>query len=342
MERNARRLGTLQGHPGRRYDHQSASTGENGESHRILSIISVSYICTQGTWQFLSAALLQFSRIPIGIADEVESLFYIVVYNGVRYFRSSVKDPGAFLMSFFDSFSLENSQYKCGVTKMSAMANGTIKVGTQPLMFFRDSMELRREDPHPFDVVLEKMMPIFKARYDLLQHKRDLVHWRRKVQKLSFKEAMAVKPPNPPPSVSEDAKKLDSHSYFRSILSELLQQDNWPKFDYLGDRIASDPATLSNAGTDDQSEDGDADLEGEEDDEDADDDDESRPFKRTKEFKEVDDLMLYGSDSDSEASEDEEMDAPPSPLAGRSSSSSFRTGRGIGMRGVARQHSRRS
>ena len=60
----------------------------------------------------MSAALLWFPRLPIGIPDEAESLFYIIVYCGVRYLRSSVLDVPAFLRELFDSYSPQNNNYQ--------------------------------------------------------------------------------------------------------------------------------------------------------------------------------------------------------------------------------------
>ncbi|RDX41011.1 hypothetical protein OH76DRAFT_257455 [Lentinus brumalis] len=74
-----------------------------------------------GTWQFRSAALLYWLRLPIAVEDEVESFFHIILYLGARFLWSNISHVRPFLHSFFDSYELVKGTYRCGSKKMMAM-----------------------------------------------------------------------------------------------------------------------------------------------------------------------------------------------------------------------------
>ncbi|EIW52954.1 uncharacterized protein TRAVEDRAFT_88303, partial [Trametes versicolor FP-101664 SS1] len=57
-----------------------------------------------GTWQFMSAAALSDHSKIIGTPDELESFFYVLLYNSVRYLKSNCIDAGSFIEQFFDTY----------------------------------------------------------------------------------------------------------------------------------------------------------------------------------------------------------------------------------------------
>ena len=173
----------------------------------------------KGTWQFTSAALLQCPELPASVADEIESLFHVVVYVGVSLICSTAgRHQNTFLTEFFDGFSLENGELKGGWRKIGAMCCGNIQVGIDPLTFLRHSMDFGYD--HPLNEVVEKMMPIFKARYARLRKSRQLC------------AAQANQTGSVVPLAShlvQEAEKLDSHTYFKTVLSDVLRREDWPE-----------------------------------------------------------------------------------------------------------------
>ncbi len=102
---------------------------------------------------FDSAALLLWG-LPPGIADEIESLLHLVLYNGVQYLRNSVVEVKWFLMEFFDSFTVINNAYRCGSKKQDAMLNGGLWLNGTAVEFFCSSFSSAIEFPdHPLNRV---------------------------------------------------------------------------------------------------------------------------------------------------------------------------------------------
>ncbi len=167
---------------------------------------------TQGTWQFDSAALLLWG-LPPGIADEIESLLHLVLYNGVRYLRNSVVEVNWFLMEFFYSFTVINNAYRCGSKKQDAMLNGGLWFNGTAVEFFCSSFSSAIEFPdHPLNRVTMQMLEVIKARYQVLNYQRRLPLWRRFSKKMSDQEAHKHKP-HLPALYHEAAQKLDTHAF---------------------------------------------------------------------------------------------------------------------------------
>ncbi|KAI0688433.1 hypothetical protein C8T65DRAFT_746599 [Cerioporus squamosus] len=215
---------------------------EDGKAHRARQPERT------GTWQFMAAALLWWLWWPISVEDEMESFFYILLYAGVRFLRSTVHEPSSFLHEFFDAFRLQQQQYKCSTMKHIAMTKGILTDGPADIQFFRDMDEEPDDSDHPLNIVLSDMLPIFKARYALLQFEEKLVKWAMKVRKFQqypdkFRDP-GDPPVEPPQVVSDTAVRLATHAHFKQLLTRLLQVTNWPTNDYLGDRLMPSEATV--------------------------------------------------------------------------------------------------
>ncbi|EJF60668.1 hypothetical protein DICSQDRAFT_137216 [Dichomitus squalens LYAD-421 SS1] len=57
-----------------------------------------------GTYQFMSVNLLQYPSETSKVADELESFFYLMVYNAFRHLRSSCNDPAWWVTTCFDHY----------------------------------------------------------------------------------------------------------------------------------------------------------------------------------------------------------------------------------------------
>ena len=72
----------------------------------------------QGTWQYMSVALLNNPSKVVEIADDLEAHFYVLLYHAVRYLRSNCTNVPNWIEDFFDVFEhmLKDAE---GVTEVS-------------------------------------------------------------------------------------------------------------------------------------------------------------------------------------------------------------------------------
>ncbi|KAI0935014.1 hypothetical protein AcV7_003930 [Taiwanofungus camphoratus] len=117
-----------------------------------------------GTWQFMSARLLNDANKAAEIEDELESFFHVLLYNGVRYLRHNCEDVGAFLSRFFDAARIYAGNYICGDAKMSAMWQGRITLRNwTKLRFEHDDASMN----HPLNDIIDVLLMFFKAHYNV-------------------------------------------------------------------------------------------------------------------------------------------------------------------------------
>ncbi|OBZ74091.1 hypothetical protein A0H81_06327 [Grifola frondosa] len=123
-----------------------------------------------GTWQFMSARILNNKSRPPTIQDELESFFYVLVYYGVRYLNHNYEDVGGFFNCFFDSHTYNNGEYACGQSKLRAMEGGTIDVtGKEKLRFTGTPSQ-----PHPLNTLIDTMLSWFQHHYFVANYERRL------------------------------------------------------------------------------------------------------------------------------------------------------------------------
>ncbi|KAI0696575.1 hypothetical protein C8T65DRAFT_832771 [Cerioporus squamosus] len=211
---------------------------EDGQPHRARQSERA------GTWQFKSAALLYWVRLHVAVEDELESFFSVVLYAGVRFLRSNVPDARSFLRSFFDSYELVKNEYRCGLTKMAAMQSGFLSTAGGPIQFIRSD----GEDGHPLNTILADMLPLFRARYAEITYDRAQVAW-RKHNKYKTKSSSKARRPSPlAQSVVGSAARVKTHAYFKALLQGMLERDDWPTEDYVGDLLTGQNGLRSSSG----------------------------------------------------------------------------------------------
>ena len=185
--------------------------------------------------------------IRVGIADEVESFFHVLLYYALRYVKTANCNGlsvANFLDRYFDLYGFEGDMYTCGEAKRVAIKGGEICVGSTdiPLRF-----------NNPLDDVFDQMLSWFKARYIVLayENKKEaakknqlalttpttagLPNKKRKPRRVA--KALAGRPSveplsktiKPPSKEEEDlAAHVKSHNGLVSVLAEALCAD-WPK-----------------------------------------------------------------------------------------------------------------
>ncbi|KAI1788213.1 hypothetical protein LXA43DRAFT_894995 [Ganoderma leucocontextum] len=120
-----------------------------------------------GTWQFVSVNLLSNELARLTIPDELESVFYVLVYYALRYLQSNLSDHqvAKLLDEFFDCFTYEDGVISCGNLKASTLrTHGELKViqgryGSVRVLF-----------RSPIDHIITTLLQWFKARYAVLDY----------------------------------------------------------------------------------------------------------------------------------------------------------------------------
>ena len=170
----------------------NASTRENRTSFCVLLFLLTADIImiVQGTWQFMSVALLTRNK-PVEICDELEAFLHVIIYYASRYLHSNCNGAtiACFLDAFFDTYTLDGGRYVCGTKKSHVIEKGQLIISTRTTLRFGS----------PMDKLLTKLLSWFRAHllvtdYELKQ----------------AREAQAQLPPtNPTPlSISPSASVL--------------------------------------------------------------------------------------------------------------------------------------
>ncbi|KAI0631766.1 hypothetical protein C8Q77DRAFT_1074732 [Trametes polyzona] len=145
----------------------------------------------QGTWKFMSVAVLCDMGKVVETSDELESFFYVLLYYSSRYLRSNCADAGAFIEHLFDDYSHYDGEYMCGVRKKQLMKGlDGITTGSGKAIKFQSK---------PLDKVFKLVLGWFKAHY--------VVQGRK-----TWEEARSQ--PSPPSSASPDALEADEDAGF--------------------------------------------------------------------------------------------------------------------------------
>ena len=186
----------------------------------------------QCTRQFASVSRLENPEEPIAIADEIESVFNVALYNALRYLRHSVGTGSQLrttVFDFFEDYQLladYGQRYRCGVMKRDAMRYGWLRTSEdQPYAFVGDEVVPR----HPINKILVTMLRWFKARYtkpDEMQEEIGTVEGEQNRRRME--------------------SNLDSYDALLSLLDEKLKLQ-WPADDKVGDQLAEAQSVRSDA-----------------------------------------------------------------------------------------------
>ncbi len=102
---------------------------------------------------------------PIGIPDELESFFHVLLFWALRFLPHTLGDTTQYVMDYFDTFRSEGSnKYICGAVKCSAISAGEFDMPS--LQFVQKS----RLPGSPLNRLINKLLELFKARYEILKY----------------------------------------------------------------------------------------------------------------------------------------------------------------------------
>ena len=84
----------------------------------------------------MSVALLNAWKDMVELTDDLESFLHVITYHAVRYQKSNVTDVANWLRQYFDDYSLDGDEYRCGYRKTISVTTGRLKtVDARALMF---------------------------------------------------------------------------------------------------------------------------------------------------------------------------------------------------------------
>ncbi|TBU40238.1 hypothetical protein BD309DRAFT_927506 [Dichomitus squalens] len=172
-----------------------------------------------GTWHFLSINLINNTWKLVTVADELESLIYVLIYYAVRYLRSSLvsrEDVARFLDDTYDAYSIQRGELFCGERKVRMVTNGTLSVynarnaSYDPIVF-----------NSPMDKLINPILKGFRARYNVMQ-------------------AQSLPTRRPPLATVRMANKVNSHKWIKGYLELCYGDSGWSGLqDKAGDRVPS-------------------------------------------------------------------------------------------------------
>ena len=99
----------------------------------------------------------------------MESIFYVILWYGIRYLDHNCRDVGYFIYKYFDEATIRDDKYFCGQFKGDAVKTGQITIpgAGQQLKFLRPSDD-GAAAAHPFGVVINDFLRLIQSRYNLL------------------------------------------------------------------------------------------------------------------------------------------------------------------------------
>ena len=126
----------------------------------------------------MSAYTLSNPEEPVGVPDEIEAFFHVLLFFAVRYLLHNYEDVGGFMFNYFDGCVTHKGEYYCGQLKYAAMHQGAISIpGSRPLVFrlppgFVPPHSASGSPPpqtHIVNDLIASLLRLFSARYTLLQ-----------------------------------------------------------------------------------------------------------------------------------------------------------------------------
>lgn len=148
----------------------------------------------------MSVALLSRLSKAVSVSDELEAFFHVLLYYAIRYLHSNCPDVPNWIEDFFDSYTLEAGEYRCGSKKRETMQlTGMLSLNSQ------SPLTQMLKFNSPLDSLLSTLLERFHAHYRVEAHnqaRQSAAALRSSVKKLSI--------PTVAPSTSEslNAKKI--------------------------------------------------------------------------------------------------------------------------------------
>ncbi|KAI0656057.1 hypothetical protein C8Q70DRAFT_935877 [Cubamyces menziesii] len=118
-----------------------------------------------GTWQFMSATLLNHHDKAAEICDDLEAFFHVILYYAVRYLKSNLtqKQVGEFIDEYYDQFQYYD-KWRCGQRKQAVLQSGLLLTGDPINITFGS----------PMDGLFATLLPWFQGNHIVQEYKASL------------------------------------------------------------------------------------------------------------------------------------------------------------------------
>ncbi|KAI0696681.1 hypothetical protein C8T65DRAFT_31906 [Cerioporus squamosus] len=218
-----------------------------------------------GTWQFMSAFLLDNPFSAISIPDEVEAFFHILLFYVIRFLPHNCPDVGRFIHTYFNGYQpgVGPEEYYCGQHKQMAMISGRIMLsGGVELDIYRSSHipivnRFLKAGRHPIGLVFDALLKLFKARYTLLANPTrpvarssassapdDEIYegWFAGYNDSLQEQEEEVLTSETWDDIRKQALKLEAHNQIIVLLGKIVADSSldWPMEDKIADQLRAD------------------------------------------------------------------------------------------------------
>ena len=161
----------------------------------------------------MSAYLLMDTLRRVGIEDELESFFHILIYYAARYLKSSLRtdeDAAHFLEKCYDCFTVTGERIICGSQKWALFKPGAVDIvfdhpeytETHPVKFASEGLN---------DVISE-MLSCFQARYKIFVWERWLAKHPNHPSNPQRRDRFQTPPPPKRRRIDSNGKASDTGS----------------------------------------------------------------------------------------------------------------------------------
>ncbi|KZT19166.1 hypothetical protein NEOLEDRAFT_1246004 [Neolentinus lepideus HHB14362 ss-1] len=211
-----------------------------------------------GTWQFMSARLLDNPLKPHQLQDDLESFLHVLIYEGIRFLKHNCDGMGHFMHNYFDRAEHDKHYAIGGQGKFKAIVDNdgiTVSVLDQrrvPLEFkppsfqaiitelfswFRAFYTMQRTSPDPTEVAGDNEMPMLASDSDseppLAQAPLNWFPLSNQGPLVS----QSGRPKQPNGNTLELAQKLETHQKMIEFLAESYEKSPWPVKDTVSDQL---------------------------------------------------------------------------------------------------------
>ncbi|KAH7886496.1 hypothetical protein F5I97DRAFT_1926749 [Phlebopus sp. FC_14] len=170
-----------------------------------------------GTWQFMSAALLQDPEKRHELQDDLESFMHVLAWSVVRYVENKLTaDDRRNYLAMFEENIYTNGKTLGGGQKASHL-------GLQKYV-----IDFKLEHPSPLVCLLESLSDVFVARYGREPSEGDrtlfcMAQGQENFEKIRQTSAVYL--------YDERRKRLSSHLWFINTIDQSLEHEAWPEND---------------------------------------------------------------------------------------------------------------
>ncbi|OBZ73658.1 hypothetical protein A0H81_06279 [Grifola frondosa] len=192
-----------------------------------------------GTWQFMSVHILNHKYWSHSIEDDLESFFYVLLYNAVRYVPNNVVHVDDYINAFFDERECGYREPRCGFLKTLTARNGEVHLPDD----FGCVRFGSPEEDHPLNDLIDIFVSWLGAYYRVVGHDRPTCVKYKRTHDISdnkFAEMRAELRKNDEWQrlKEEERRKADGalatnlqHDHVGRLLKGFLVSRSWPLYD---------------------------------------------------------------------------------------------------------------